>query len=470
MIKTTAIRSVAVRWLKRTLACAAMLTAAAPALAQPDVTLSDIQDVHNYGLVNDIRAYAIGSHTCNIGTQNMLWTNNGTPGLAMNAYRLHDGRLMQIGMSWVKHACCAAAQSGPCGSCNGAGGTLLGVGCLDVYWASYNGGQGRLGPRSGINPQSGAFSPIPPGTGNAIWRRLQIKQPDLAPATFPGARYFVEGVYVANDDAGTPRANNNATYKRVALDASFNMTPQGSAAATRAAIYAWRDHGLGVGIPDPSVNVDVVDVPGEGRFIYASKARELQGGMWRYEYAVFNLRSDKAAGGLRIPLPAGVQATNIGFHAPFWHSGEPYNNDAWVTCQTTGEMCWRTAQSFAQNPNANAIRWGTMYNFWFDAPSAPADGLAVLELFKPHAPDSVVLNVKVPGTAACYANCDGSTAVPILNVDDFTCFVNQFALAQELPAAQQVSHYANCDGSTATPVLNVDDFTCFINRFAGGCR
>ncbi len=60
----------------------------------------------------------------------------------------------------------------------------------------------------------------------------------------------------------------------------------------------------------------------------------------------------------------------------------------------------------------------------------------------------------------CYANCDGSTSAPILNVLDFTCFLNRFAAAD--PAA-------NCDGSTAPPVLNVLDFTCFLNRFAAGC-
>jgi agmatine deiminase len=69
----------------------------------------------------------------------------------------------------------------------------------------------------------------------------------------------------------------------------------------------------------------------------------------------------------------------------------------------------------------------------------------------------------------CYANCDESTTAPVLNVDDFTCFINQFAIAQSLPPAEQITHYANCDASTIAPVLNVDDFTCFINRFALGC-
>jgi hypothetical protein len=69
----------------------------------------------------------------------------------------------------------------------------------------------------------------------------------------------------------------------------------------------------------------------------------------------------------------------------------------------------------------------------------------------------------------CYANCDQSTVAPVLNVDDFTCFINAYAGAQFLPHEQQVQHYANCDGSTFAPVLNVDDFTCFINRYAQGC-
>jgi len=60
----------------------------------------------------------------------------------------------------------------------------------------------------------------------------------------------------------------------------------------------------------------------------------------------------------------------------------------------------------------------------------------------------------------CYANCDGSTIVPVLNVNDFTCFLNRYAAGQS---------YANCDASTIAPVLNVNDFVCFNNRFAAGC-
>jgi hypothetical protein len=83
-------------------------------------------------------------------------------------------------------------------------------------------------------------------------------------------------------------------------------------------------------------------------------------------------------------------------------------------------------------------------------------------------------NVRVHATVVgcedtCYANCDGSTTAPVLNVEDFSCFINKFAEAQNLPHQQQLTHYANCDQSTTAPVLNVEDFSCFINRFAAGC-
>ncbi len=63
-------------------------------------------------------------------------------------------------------------------------------------------------------------------------------------------------------------------------------------------------------------------------------------------------------------------------------------------------------------------------------------------------------------TVLCYANCDASTTPPVLNINDFTCFLNSFAAGNA---------YANCDHSTSAPVLNVLDFTCFLNQFASGC-
>ncbi|MFN0134332.1 MAG: hypothetical protein ACKVW3_17605 [Phycisphaerales bacterium] len=68
----------------------------------------------------------------------------------------------------------------------------------------------------------------------------------------------------------------------------------------------------------------------------------------------------------------------------------------------------------------------------------------------------------VPQTqgSTCYVNCDASTLLPFLNVNDFICFNNLFAAGNPL---------ANCDASTTIPTLNVNDFVCFNNLFAAGC-
>lgn len=60
----------------------------------------------------------------------------------------------------------------------------------------------------------------------------------------------------------------------------------------------------------------------------------------------------------------------------------------------------------------------------------------------------------------CQANCDGTSQAPILNANDFLCFIGEFASG---------NCYANCDGSTVAPVLTANDFQCYLNAFVVGC-
>jgi hypothetical protein len=75
---------------------------------------------------------------------------------------------------------------------------------------------------------------------------------------------------------------------------------------------------------------------------------------------------------------------------------------------------------------------------------------------------SVTTTIAVVAAAPppCYANCDNSTQAPILNANDFQCFLNNFAAG---------TSYANCDNSTQPPILNANDFQCFLNSYAAGC-
>lgn len=68
--------------------------------------------------------------------------------------------------------------------------------------------------------------------------------------------------------------------------------------------------------------------------------------------------------------------------------------------------------------------------------------------------------ITLPATP-CPANCDGSTAPPVLTTADFSCFMQLYTAGHPR---------ANCDNSTAAPLLSPADFTCFLHRYALGCR
>ncbi|MBL9030477.1 MAG: hypothetical protein JNM80_02045 [Phycisphaerae bacterium] len=70
-------------------------------------------------------------------------------------------------------------------------------------------------------------------------------------------------------------------------------------------------------------------------------------------------------------------------------------------------------------------------------------------------------NAAIEGPRVCYANCDGSRVLPILDANDFACFSARFVAGDP---------YANCDGSTTPPLLTVNDYICFANQFACGCE
>ncbi len=73
------------------------------------------------------------------------------------------------------------------------------------------------------------------------------------------------------------------------------------------------------------------------------------------------------------------------------HSGEPFDNADWGASVFNNTLTWKSPQTYAQNTNANALRWGTLYNFRFDANVPPATGDATIGIFKqaPGLPDFV---------------------------------------------------------------------------------
>ena len=57
----------------------------------------------------------------------------------------------------------------------------------------------------------------------------------------------------------------------------------------------------------------------------------------------------------------------------------------WIAIVSGGAVTWSTT-AHDVNPLANALRWGTLFNFWFEINAAPAPTTVTLGLFKPGAP------------------------------------------------------------------------------------
>src|SRR6185503_9643184 len=73
-----------------------------------------------------------------------------------------------------------------------------------------------------------------------------------------------------------------------------------------------------------------------------------------------------------------------------------YSSAPWSLTQAAGSITWNT-ETFAQNQNANAIRWGTLYNFRFDANQPPQNVNATVGFFKTGSPIMVAIQAPMGG-------------------------------------------------------------------------
>lgn len=380
----------------------------AGAAGGPDVTVFSFTDFQNWGVADGFVGYSVGTVSCNRGDTPLNWcdetrgcapgaTTRDHPVIAQNLYRLKNGRFDQIGMSWLKHGFYSTNQvSGACTGLGGqtcrtppAGSAQLGVGCTDAYSASLNGGQ-PLGPRSQVNGTTGVFpfpATSPAGPYKVYDERVKVATADVDPAQNAGATYYAEGHYIAADDAAAGNALNNASYRKVTVGNPplYNLTMTGTFFEQQPALDAWPAQ-------DPTVLLTSVDLKGGAiveRYQVARKVTDLGGGLWHYEYAVHNLNSNRAASAFTVEFPQSTAFTNVGFKGIAHHSGEPYATDDWTPASTPNTLTWSTAP-FATNPNAHALRWSTLFNFWFDADQPPAPSiLHNLALFTPGDPPSL---------------------------------------------------------------------------------
>ncbi len=70
-------------------------------------------------------------------------------------------------------------------------------------------------------------------------------------------------------------------------------------------------------------------------------------------------------------------------------------------------------------------------------------------------------DLSLTSATGCYADCDTSTGVGVLDIFDFLCFGNRFS--------SNDPYACDCDTSTGMGVCDIFDFLCFGNAFNAGC-
>ena len=395
---------------------------AAALVSGPDIVVGDLSSMIQLGSSGTQVGLSIGVSACNNGDTDLDFfalPNADHPVLAQNLYRMsggatHDDRFEQVGQSWLRHLFSALEQN-DCGfGCTPSvvGGTHLGAGCSDAESASSDGAQTGLGSRAWVNPLTGVFPGSNPNpadhsghTHTGVSHRILVESDDLNTTLNSGATYYAEVQCLTPHEyawcqahGGQCNVYNNVSYRRfnVSGTTSFVFSAIGSTVRTAAAITAWT--GATINTIEPAPGVD-------GRAFVGYKVTNPSAGVWHYEYALYNENLDRAIQSFSVPLGCGVTISNPGFHAPlnppgFANDGTQgdagFSNTPWTSNQTADAVSWNT-ETFAQNQNANAIRFGTLYNFRFDSNRPPEVRNATIGFFKTGSP----ITVAIQGPSPC---------------------------------------------------------------------
>src|SRR6266853_3518047 len=388
---------------------------------RPDVIIWELIGLSQLdsGAVNGRVGISLGTDACNKGTIDVDWfalPSNDHPFIPQNVYRMSAGadntqQFEQIGQSWGKHAF-TAASSNTCGfGCNGIGGSHLGSGCSDAYGAGLNGSQTGIGSRAWVNPFTGSFvgSTANNHSGHVhdvTSHRILVDTGDLIPAQNQGATYFAEAEYIVPHEytwcqshPGQCNMYNNASYHQYTVNGgptTFSFSPLGSTHREQPAIVAWTGATVNQLEPDPG---------NDGIWFMGYKVSNPTTGVWHYEYALYNQNLDRGIQSFTVPIGPGVNISNVGFHAPIQHPGwandgtfnnQGYSSTPWTMTQASDSITLNT-ETFAQNQNANAIRYGTLYNFRFDADQAPNPTNSTVGFFKTGSPMMVAIQAPMGG-------------------------------------------------------------------------
>ena len=321
------------------------------------------------------------------------------PFLVWNLYRIHEGRLEQLAASGLKHAFFTVNSRCELNcSFDWQGDYILWPGCQDVYSESTNDLNHRQGPRDELIPHLGHwdscgsfFDPECSGEFQQFaddWQhRLMV---DPAELNLDGARYFLDAWYLIQFDVNIW---NSMAFREIvpqALDTGAWIFEPGEF-QPGSPLREWvpeNSLSLTAGHQLIVVESDTPDAPYPnnmplGHLRVLAQVDELDGGLYRYRYAVMNFDLSRGLHGFEIPLPPDAQLREV------WMDGPPdVLRETWPHERSDEGVLFRA-------PREHSLPWFTLYNFEIVTNRAP-DQSGSVRLISISEDDRRTLRARVP--------------------------------------------------------------------------
>jgi hypothetical protein len=353
---------------------------------QVDVALTQMDQVQQQGRVGDKVIITPSAVLKNVGTANVPWQSRFSgffppynidqhPFLVWALYREVGGVFEGLAYSDVKHAFLTINSNCAPGACTI--GSVLGLGCEDVYGVGTNGT--HLAPRSEILPKAGTwahcgfptmttpshFDQVAPfcqqdnngGNESTLEHRAVASDAELA---VPGANYYFASWYVVRDDINI---FNSMGWRKIVPTRNGNTWTFGLNTPYRqgSVLDAWVDPAAP---SNTRLNITYKD-PTAGSTQLAVTATDLGNGKHRYVYALHNHDFDPKISSIIIPMAEGTT-----IEQPKFSDGDEDTNNDWIRDIGMGQIAW-TASSIDTR-----LSWGKMITISFVANAAPGRGTA----------------------------------------------------------------------------------------------
>lgn len=348
-----------------------------------DVIMTDIDSVTQIARDPGVRvALAASAALTNGGTADIAWYRSIAPDgnvppaqigqhpmLVFHFYREIDGHLEMLGRSDVKHAFYATNADCVC-----QGDQVLYAGCNDVYGANTNASQFYLAPRheiqahnvGGWHPQSRHFDGTPidnfrdhGSSGHTSFdHRLTVDETKL---DTPGARYYIEGWYLVQDDIHIFNSMGTREVDPTLINNAWTFPTVDAGTTSAPALERW--------VPFPATDpmtahAQYTDPDGLGHMRIATKVTQLSDTTFRYEYAMMNYDYHRQAYYFELPVPGDVTLSDI------WSGdADAVAVNDWFFDNGNGEVHWQ--YPFNNGVTHEPLPWGSMVTFGFTANAKP---------------------------------------------------------------------------------------------------